>query len=192
MVSVHEHDGTVRLKAVFYEHVRRPVACDPLDEVGPHDLAAVRVVPSVVVVHTQVGTLDEAVIIGGARLEQCEQLRAAVHLCKSKTRMAPSKLHELYRWHHRRVSSKSQAASLLGCLERHLGAASLGQSAPLGRAGWPYRARSFRPSCALGRGGWWVRPGGRAPRAGGCARQRSRICLLRSTARATARAGVRR
>ena len=130
MVSVHEHDGTVRLKAVFYEHVRRPVACDPLDEVGPHDLAAVRVVPSVVVVHTQVGTLDEAVIIGGARLEQCEQLRAAVHLCKSKTRMAPSKLHELYRWHHRRVSSKSQAASLLGCLERHLGAASLGQSAP--------------------------------------------------------------
>ena len=113
MVSVHEHDGIVRLKAIFYEHVRRPVACDPLDEVGPHDLAAVRIVPSAVVVHTQVGTLDEAVIIGGARLEQCEQLRAAVHLCKPKQG-----------WR------RANFTSSIGCLERHLGAASLGQSAP--------------------------------------------------------------
>ena len=81
-MSVHG-DRTVRLKAVLDERVRGPVARDPLDEVGPHDLAAVRVVPTVVVVHTQVGALDEAAIVGGARLEQPEQLRAAVHLCRN-------------------------------------------------------------------------------------------------------------
>ena len=81
-MSVHG-DRTVRLKAVLDECVGGPVACDPLDEVRPHDLAAVRVVePAVVVVHAQVGTLDEAAIVGGARLEQPEQLRAAVHLCR--------------------------------------------------------------------------------------------------------------
>ena len=78
-LSVHG-DGSVRLQAVFHERMRRPVARDSLDEVGPHDLAAVCVVPPVLVVDAQVGTLDEAVIIGGARLEQREQLRAAVHL----------------------------------------------------------------------------------------------------------------
>ena len=117
--TVSVHDGTVRLnvKAVFDERVRRPVARDPLDEVGPHDLAAVRVVPSVVVVHTQVGTLDEAAIVGGARLEQREQLRAAVHLCRKQARIA----------------SFTRA---IGCLGRHLGAASLGPWAvPAGHIG---------------------------------------------------------
>eukprot|EP00966_Prymnesium_polylepis_P279042 6446485-Prymnesium_polylepis.1 len=46
---------------------------DPLDEVGPHDLAAVCVVQPFI--HAQVAPLDKAIVVRRARLEQGDDLR---------------------------------------------------------------------------------------------------------------------